>query len=252
MEVGNGRARRRFRTNLVNGLAALAALSCAASAATTINVDFNASEPGSAGTFSGPAAAPDSGITWNGLTVGAKGNPAVVPGLTSGPLLTSTGLSTPVTVTLGNFKTYDAFTDGRPATAAPALLSDFVYQETLGPGGPNSTFSINNLSAGFTYDLYLYAQNGGYASTATIFTINGSSKIATNAGDIPTLIADTNYVVFRGLVPNSGTISGVFNDIKPADNAAFNGLQIVQIPEPTGLSLLAFGGMLALRRRRCP
>ena len=219
------------------------------SLAQTINVDFNGTD-GTLGTYSGTAAAPDSGTTWNGFAVGPEAGSPLNGTTTSGALVTSAGAPTPVTVSLGNFRFYEA--NENPAGLAPGLLSDFVYQQTLGPGGPDSTFSINHLDPSLTYDLYLYAQNGGYSNTSTVFMINGASKIATNVGDIPTLIEDTNYVVYRGLAPNSsGTISGTFNDFAAANNAAFNGLQILQIPEPTGLSLLAFGGMLALRRRRC-
>ena len=103
----------------------------------------------------------------------------------------------------------------------------------LGPGGPDSTFSINNLDPAAAYDLYLYAQNGGYGTTVTIFTINGASQYATNTGNIATFIQGTNYVVYQGLAPNaSGVISGTFNVAKVADNAAFNGLQIVKTSKP--------------------
>jgi len=169
----------------------------------------------------------------------------------SGPLLTSTGAPTAVTFTLGNFNAYDAASDNKPAAVATALMSDFVYQQQQGTGGPDSTFSINNLNSAFTYDIYLYAQNGGYAQTATTFTISGSTKVATNAGDISNFVENTNYVRYTGIVPNAGTISGVFNDAAPNNNAGFNGLQIVeQVPEPTAISLLAVAGLLALRRRR--
>lgn len=235
----------------VSAFLAIGALSCAASAAVTINVDFNTTD-GTAGTYSGTAAAPDTGTNWNGLAVGAKAGGPLITSVTSGPLLTSAGLTSPVTVSLGNFRAYDALPgDNRPAAVATALMTDFAYQQNLGPGGPDSTFSINNLNSAFTYDLYLYAQNGGYASTATMFTINSVSKVATDAGDIGSLIENTNYVVYRGLAPNaSGIISGFFNDFQPADNAAFNGLQLVQIPEPAVASLLASAGLLTPRRRR--
>jgi hypothetical protein len=105
-----------------------------------------------------------------------------------------------------------------------------VYQQTLGPAGPDSTFSINNLDPLLTYDLYLYSQNGGYGNTATIFTIGGVSQTATNAGNgVATFTRNVNYVLFSELVPDgAGTISGTFNDAAPANNAAFNALQIIQ------------------------
>jgi hypothetical protein len=59
-------------------------------------------------------------------------------------------------------------------------------------------------------------------------------------------------VLFSGLAPTPlGTISGTFNDVAAGNNAAFTGLQVVeQVPEPTAAALLAFSGLLALRRRR--
>ena len=160
--------------------------------------------------------------------------------ITSSPLVTSTGSPTPITVTLGNFKSYVA---GSAAGVAPNLMTNFVYQPTLGPSGPNATFSINNLDPSSTYDLYLYSQNASFQNTATIFTINGVSLTATNAGGSPvplttTFIEGTNYVKFSGLVPGlTGVISGTFNDVPVANNAAFNGFQLVQVPEPSTLTL---------------
>lgn len=220
-------------------------------AARTINVDFNTSD-GSGGTYSGQAAAPNSGTVWNGLALGAETGGPLVSTFTSGALVASDGsTATPVTVTLGNFKVYEA--DENQPAAATLLMTDFAYQQDLGTAGPDSTFSINNLDTAFTYDLYLYSQNGGYAGTATRFTIDGISRIATNGGNVGSLVEDTNYVLFQGLRPDAfGAIAGTFNSAKDADNGAFNGFQLVQIPipEPTALSLLALAGLLSLRHRR--
>ncbi len=112
--------------------------------------------------------------------------------------------------------------------AASALMTDFAYQQTLGPDGPNSTFAIHNLNSAFSYDLYLYAQNAGYAGTATIFTINGISRTESNGGNSGSFNQNVNYVLFSGVVSDaSGVISGTFNSAKLADTAALNGLQIV-------------------------
>lgn len=193
-------------------------------ASNTINVDFNTTAAAST-TYSGTAAAPDTGTTWNGV--------AIVPGaagstFTSGPLVASDGAATPVTVSLSNFLSYNAAE--RPATLASALFTDFAYQRVLGPGGPNAGFAIKGLDPASSYDLYIYGQNGGYGSTINLFTIDGVTQYTTNAGNIATLVKGTNYVVFSGLTPSAqGMITGVFNVAKVADNAAFNGLQIVKV-----------------------
>src|SRR5207247_2531355 len=100
---------------------------------------------------------------------------------------------------------------------------------------------------------YLYAQNGGYALTVTIFTINGASQYATNTGNIASFIQGTNYVLYQGLAPDaSGVISGTFNVAKVADNAAFNGLQIMQAAKPNTstpkiTSIASTGGQITIQ-----
>ncbi|HWB06604.1 MAG TPA: PEP-CTERM sorting domain-containing protein [Verrucomicrobiales bacterium] len=219
--------------------------------AATINIDINSSD-GGFGTYSGMAAAPAAGTIWNGFVAGPEGGSPLVGSVTSGPLVTSTGVASSVTVTLGNFRVYEA--NENSASTAPALFTDFVYQQNLGPGGPNSTFSINGLTPGITYDLYFYAQNGGYSNTATGFTIGATSLTATNpvgGGDPGGIIQNVNYVKFTGVAPSAGgVISGTFNDIAPANNAAFNGLQIVEVPEPGSAALLGLAALAAVRRRR--
>jgi uncharacterized protein (TIGR03382 family) len=233
----------------LSSIAALAVFPALVQAATTINVDFNATG-GVYGTYSGEAAAPASGgTTWNGFNVGGATGALNAGPVTSPALVTSTGSATGVTVSLGNFKVYQAAEN--PATLAPNLMTNFVYQPTLGPTGANSTFSINNLDPGSSYDLYFYAQNAGYSNTATIFTIGALSLTATNTAAPATFTQNGNYVKFTGIVPNgSGVISGTFNDFAPANNAAFNGMQIVQVPEPAALPLAALASGLLFRRRR--
>jgi hypothetical protein len=230
------------------------ALTCATAVGqVTINVDFNGAA--GSGTFSGVGAAPDAGTIWNAVV--PPNNP-----FTSGPLVDSTGAATAVTVSLtSNYLEYAA--NERVAAFAPTLLTDFVYQTQLGPNGPASGFAINNLTPGGAYDLYFYSQNGGYSNTATSFTIGSDVKIATNintpGGFGPaSFIENTNYVVFAGIVADgTGVIAGSFNDVAIANNAAFNGLQIQQvpIPEPASIASAVIGGGLLLvggmiRRRR--
>jgi hypothetical protein len=244
-----------MKSTRLSGLSILAVFSLCcgiASGQQTINVDFNGL--GGSGTFSGVGAAPDAGTIWNGISP-----PDIA--FTSAPLVDSTGAATPVTVSLQAYLEYAA--NENPADFSHPLLTDFVYQTVLGPNGPPGLFSINNLTPGGAYDLYFYGQNGGYANTATSFTINGDTKIATNP-NIPgsfgpdSFIQDVNYVVFTGIVADgAGVISGAFNDVAIANNAAFNGFQIRQapIPEPASVASAIIGGGLLLvggvyRRRR--
>jgi hypothetical protein len=232
------------------GVVAIAGFAFTASAATTINVDIKSSD-GTVGIYSGVAAAPDSGTTWNAFRPGPEAGAPLVGSATSGALVTSTGAASSVTVTLGNFRVYEA--NENVAGLANPLMTDFVYQQTLGPGGPNSTFSINNLDPLSSYDIYFYGQNGGYANTATVFAIGATSLTATNATNaVTTFTAGVNYVKFTGIAPNgTGVISGTFNDAAAANNAAFTGLQIVQVPEASTVTLAGLAsGLLLVRRRR--
>ncbi len=80
------------------------ALSCGTSGATLINIDFNSSD-GFFGTYAGMGAAPDAdgGTIWNGLPIGPEADAPLVANFTSGPLITSTGESSLVTISVGNF-----------------------------------------------------------------------------------------------------------------------------------------------------
>lgn len=218
-------------------------------AARTINVDFSTSD-GTAGPYAGAAVAPNSGTIWNGLAIGPETDAPLVPTFTSGALVASNGSNTPVTVTLGNFRAYEA--DEKPAAIASALLTDYAYNDLVGPDGPDSTFSIANLDSAFTYDLYLFSQNGDHANATTSFTINGLTKFAANPdATLGSFVEDVNYVLFSGLAPDAfGAIAGTFNSEEADNFAAFNGFQLVQVPEPTALSILPAAGLLALRRRR--
>jgi hypothetical protein len=225
------------------------AMTCTAFGQRTINVDFNGAA--GSGTFVGVGAAPDLGTIWNGIS---PPNNA----FTSGPLVDSAGAATPVTVSLETYLEYAA--NENPADFSRLLLTDFVYQTVLGPNGPPSAFAINNLTPGGAYDLYFYSQNGGYSNTATSFTIGATQKVATNVpGNFgpDSFIENTNYVKFAGVVADpTGTIVGEFNDVAIANNAAFNGMQIQQvpIPEPASVASALIGGVLvvgaAMRRRR--
>jgi hypothetical protein len=226
------------------GMCLAAGISCPAAYGASVNVDFNGTE--SSGTYSGTGAAPDTGTVWNGITPSGAS-------YTSGALVDSAGGATPITVTLSTYNVYDA--DENTAAYQPALLNDFIYQTVLGPNGPPGNFSIDNLTPGGAYDLYFYGQNGGYSNTATSFTIGSTTKIATNTnsgGGPSSFVEDANYVVFSSVIATGGSIAGTFNDVAAANNAAFNGLQIVTVPEPTSVVGAVVGSVLlfGLGRRR--
>lgn len=206
----------------------------------TINVDFSgrtvsSPAPTPAGLYTRSGAAPDNGgTTWNDV-LGDNG--------TSGALVTSTGLATvkPVTVTLSGVTAAVDGSDFQHAGFAPALLNDYACVNTR--SATTGTVSIAGLSAGGRYDLYLYSQNQGNASSTTVFNFPGSgTKTSTTTGNAVAANAgftqDVNYVVYTGITADSsGIISGTFTTGRPdEDNGVLNGFQLVGdlavVPKP--------------------
>ena len=108
------------------------------------------------------------------------------------------------------------------------------------------------------YDAYVYFgtdNEGGIGyvtdgATTYSYTIDVSAPFTTF---IQTLATDNsapvaNYAVFSGLTGSSLTLITGTTDV--AQVGGMMGIQIVEVPEPMTLSLLALGGMGLIRRRR--
>lgn len=223
-----------------NGLLSLATASFAA----TVNVDFNNS---SSPTYSGTAAAPDAGTTWNGVLCPTY--PTSWTTTSSGALVNSNGGLSPVTFTLLNIGVHSS----SGANVAPNLTNDYVVANT------GTTLTISGLlsGTGTTYDLYMYVHPSGYGASYpsyTTFTIGGVSKTASYNNNYSTFIEGKNYARFTGLTATGGVISCTVSDTA-ANQGAFNGFQLVETPEPTTAVLLVSGVLgsalfLGWRRRK--
>jgi hypothetical protein len=182
---------------------------------TAVNVDFNyVVNPGNTYTGQGVYVTNDAHL-WNGVLLG--------PGGVSGPLTTSDGSATPVTVTVAYDGAYDIDSQGgAPQSAfvgARALLDDFLYNT-----GGAKAFSINHLTPGGSYDLYLYSAPGGAGPRNASFTIGSTTHSVTGA-NVSSFSENDNYVVFTNVVADeNGQIAGTYFGTGEAD---FNGLQIV-------------------------
>ena len=201
------------------------------------------------GVFVGQGADPDPGNnTWNAFAAS---------GVATSGNLTSSGGSTPITLTA----TY-GFSNGI-VNAADQGMPQYLLGNEAGVNGANplGTFTLNNVPAG-AYRLFLYGTNFDH-NRGTTFTVSSGAPdggvSSTLNNTITSFIEGNNYVVFNNVQPDSsGKISGTFFP-NPADGVgnnnlsgegSLNGLQLVRVPEPASAALLMLGGFGLLARRR--
>ncbi len=193
----------------------------------------------------------------------------------SGALSDSTGAVTTASVTaaggVGNWRLNHTVTTG----------DDAMYKGFFETGATAATVSVSGLSYA-QYDVYVYFdgdngptyRTGTYTIGTTTFTVEDSEgtdwkKGQNLAGVYQLPNASTpgggnatwpvspnnnegNYIKFSGLSGASFNLSMLGAASGDATKrAVINGMQIVQIPEPSSTALLGLGGLaLVLRRRR--
>lgn len=221
-------------------------------------------------TDNGPGAgAPDAGDTagafllgnWN--TIGSNGALTGAGGDLAN-LTNSDGVGSGVTLsqsapTGGNFNAASAFS----GTIGDSMMTN--YADTTG----NYTYTFGNLNAGVgaVYDVYIYSARGYTGNTGiTQLDVNGESLFLTNdnmVGDyVETGYATQaeaeanlnsgNYVKFSNVSLDTlvVSVSGLTDATNGGFIGAVNGIQIVQVPEPSSTALLGLGGVALLLRRR--
>jgi len=254
---------------LLAGAAILAIGSASVASAQVVNVQFAGEYP--AGTpgpaYTGQGALVTTGTDWNYFDVpefGVGPNPTV--SITDpSTLLTTNGLTTTDTVTLGNVESFNEKTYNGAALASGNNLLDSQADSVAAMG--SATFTIGGLTAGNSYNLYLYGASGN-VNQGTVFTIGLNSLTTTGntgggyaANTPPTggWVSPGDYVEFTGVVANiSGDISGswITSGATSLQDGPFDGLQIqsesLSVPEPSVVILLGLGllSLVALRRAR--
>ncbi len=139
--------------------------------ASTINVDFGSTDGTLSGVYSGTAAASDLGTVWNGVTPGP--NVTTFSSYTSGALVDSLGNPTGASVSVFDSWAYDGAAD---SVIAPSLMHDYIFTQAAGAAASFS-ISIDGLTSGAAYDLYLYSDTGVQRTT---FSVGGDVKTVVN------------------------------------------------------------------------
>jgi hypothetical protein len=240
----------------------IAAASAQASAA-VINVDFQPIT-GNGVTFSGVGAAPDSGTSWNGISVphdnSFGGTGGFISGaITAAPLVDSLGNSSPITLTtdVGG----GTFAAGGNNSIFVADQYDLLRDQLLVFNDNVHTITLANVPVGL-YDFYLYGVGDNFgapdsgSNRSTIFTVTGLTLgTGSTTGSQPTngLTLGEEYTLIQGIAPAvNGTISIAYQRNGTAGEGAFNGFQMVAVPEPSAAISACLGAatLLGFRRRR--
>lgn len=221
----------KLKTAILAG-AALSLLASVQAWGAAISVNFDWS------TGSTPALAP---TVVAGVVPAANWNNLVSPG---GPFsygityLDDSGANTTLTVGASGGNADSWNTIGTPDEII------FGDKSNMGAGG---TLSLANVPYAL-YDLYIYSSF--WTNEVVNFDIGGNVQTLTNTftpqfTEGPNFVQNDTYVKFTGL---SGNVT--VNMTATAGEVHLGGFQIVQVPEPSILGLLALAPALAMRRRR--
>lgn len=117
--------------------------------------------------------------------------------------------------------------------------------------------TLDGLKAGI-YELTTWHHDGGGGATGNLIDIFVTDALGalrqvvdglvTTGGLAPSNIASATYTIYSdGINP----ITILFDDATASDHeTALNGFQLLVIPEPATMSMLALGGLMLIRRRR--
>jgi len=239
----------------------------------SINTAWGGGNAPAPAAMSGSAVIGSAGDVWNGLGGFAYSAPPLGATFTSGPLVNSLGVITPVTLTLSapngsydansvgwnNFSPFSwaslaneqASTGYSVSPYAVLMASCLVANSTT----VNGTVTLSGLTPNGAYDLITYNasdanETGGRLSS---FTVNGVTQTSTYDGATTTLINGVDYLVFAGVTADgAGNLTINFGNLGVSESD-FNGFQLqgeIAVPEPSTFALVGAGMALLLSYQR--
>jgi hypothetical protein len=243
--------------NCILSTALITVLTTSASltAATLVNIDFNA-PGGSNGSNNPPIGSYDgstapvlgnNGDTWNGVDFNTTTSPK---NLTTAALVTADSLASTIVVTIEGFQnSYDAYTTPTIGATFRSLMGDYLYLE--GQQATAAVIRVTGLPASQLISLVFLAANA--ANQGSTFSIGANSLSTSDTAGIGTsLIAGDEYVQFSETSSATGEIEIKWTLKAGNQYSALNGMQIdiAAIPEPSAALLGGLGVLGLLRRRR--
>lgn len=180
------------------------------------------------------------GNRWNDVQVT---NPATVP-LTATNLIDSEG--NPSTV---GFE----IAEGVSSWSDPSFVLDAMEAYAFSTSNDPVNMKLSGLAPGTVWELYIMSHGDGAAQFGT-FDLGGDVRATANQDVRPETAwgENINYVRFSSVVADaSGEINWTMSKLNGSSHMALNGLQLVAVPEPTALGLLAGAAIgIVISRRR--
>ncbi len=205
------------------------------SAQYVVNVNFHENHTSN---YSGQGAVSDVGNNyWNSVTE-----------LAGGTNFTASDGTTATTIS------FSATTPHYATGVVPSFSTELFHGYLYITGTTPSTFTISGLTAGLTYQFYLYGESGtGGSDRPVTFVLNGVTQFVTGV-TTGSFTNGSNYTVYS-VTPSGTTVTGSFVGTNSGNEANFNGLQIVvPIPEASTYAMLvgamSLAGAMFVHRRR--